>query len=60
MALEIPLRKSSLVQKSIPFMGLSIWNKLSNDLKILNTTTSFTHNYEKLVLANLSEYNPDK
>ena len=28
----------------------SIWNNLSNDLKILNTVTAFTHNYEKLVL----------
>ena len=31
-------------------MGPSIWKKLSNDLKILNTTTLFTHNYKKPVL----------
>ena len=37
MALEIPLRKSNLGQKSISLMGISIWNKLSNDLKILDT-----------------------
>ena len=30
-------------------MGSSIWNKLSNDLKILTSTSSFTHNYKKLV-----------
>ena len=30
-------------------MGSSIWNKLSNDLKILTSTTSFTDNYKKLV-----------
>ena len=42
MALEIPLRKSNLGQKSISFMGPSVWNKLSNDLKVLNTVTSFT------------------
>ena len=30
-------------------MGSSIWNKLSNDLKILTRTSSFTHNYKKLV-----------
>ena len=47
MALEIPLRKSNLGQKSISFMRPFIWNKLSNYLKILNTTTSFT-----LVLKN--------
>ena len=47
MALEIPLRESNLDEKSISFMESSIWNKLSNALKILNTATSFTHNYKK-------------
>ena len=51
MALEIPLRKSNLGQKSMSFMGPSIWKKLSNDLKILNPATSFTH--RKLVLKKL-------
>ena len=53
MALEIPLRKSNLAQKGISFMGPSIWNKLSNDLKTLNTATSFNHNYKMLVLKKL-------
>ena len=52
MASEIHLRKSNLDQKSISFMGSSIWNKSSNDLKILNTATSFTH-CKKLVLKKL-------
>ena len=43
MALEIPLDKSSLGQNSISFIGRFIWNKLSSNLKVLNTTTSFTH-----------------
>ena len=43
MALVIPLKKSNLCQKSILFVGPSIWNKL-------NTATIFTHNYKKLVL----------
>ena len=30
-------------------MGSFIWYKLSNNSKILNSTTSFTHNYKKLV-----------
>ena len=47
MALEIPLRKSNLGQKSILFMGPSVLNKLTKDLKILNTATLFTHNYYK-------------
>ena len=49
MALVIPLGKSNLGQKSILFIGPSIWHKLSNDMKILNTATSFTYNYKKLV-----------
>ena len=53
MALEIPLKKSNLIQKSISFMGPSILNKLSNDLEIVGTTASFTHNYKKLVLKKL-------
>ena len=54
MPLEIPLRKSKLGEKSILFMEPSISNKLSNELKILNTTTSFTHYDKKLVLKYLS------
>ena len=50
MALEIPLRKSNLGQKSISFMGSPILIILRNDLKILSTATSSTLNYKKLVL----------
>ena len=39
LAFEIPLRKSKLGQKSILFTGLSIWNKLGNDLKTLKAAT---------------------
>ena len=53
MALGIPLRKSNLGQKSISFMGPSISNKLRNNLKILDTAASFTHNYKNLVLKRL-------
>ena len=53
MALEMPLRKSNVVQNMILFLGLSIWKKLSDDLIILNTATSFTHNYENLPLKKL-------
>ena len=53
MASEIPLRKSTLGQKSISFTGPSLWNKLSNGLKILIIATSGTHNYKKLVLEKL-------
>ena len=53
MVLEIPLRKSNLGQKSLLFMGPYISNTLSNDLKVLNIATSFTHYYEKPVLMKL-------
>ena len=56
MALEISLRKSNLGQKSILFIGPSVWNKLSNDLKILDTVACFAHNYKKLLIKKL-EYN---
>ena len=57
MALEIDTfeKKSKLCQKSISFNGPSVLNKLNNKLKILRTTTSFTHNCKKLVLKNSSE-----
>ena len=51
--LEISLKNSKLGQRSISFIGPSIWNKLSNDLKFLNTTTSFTHKHKKLILKKL-------
>ena len=57
MVLEIPLRKSNLGQKNLLFMGPYISNKLSNDLKILNIATSFTHDYEKPVLMKLEWVN---
>ena len=50
MALEIPLWKNNLDQKSILFLGPSIWNESNNDLRVLYTANSFTHNYEKLTL----------
>ena len=53
MALEIPLRQSNLGQKSISFRGSSIWNKLRNNLTLLNTATSIIHKDKKLVLKKL-------
>ena len=43
MVLEIPLRKINLGQNIISIMGRSISNKLSNDLKILNTSFTSRH-----------------
>ena len=55
MAFEMSLRKRNVGQKSILFMGASIWNKLSNGFEFLSPTTSFTRSYKKLVLKNLSK-----
>ena len=57
MALEITLKKSHLGQYSILFTGPSIWNKLSNNLEVLNIITSFTTNHKKLVMQNFREQN---
>ena len=54
MALEVPLRKIKFGQKSILSTGPSIWNKLTSEMKVLNTVISSTHNIKKLVLKNLS------
>lgn len=53
MPFEIPLRKSNSSQKRVSFMGPSLWNKLSNEVKILNTVTLCTHNYKKVVIKKL-------
>ena len=52
MALEIPLRKSNLGQKSIS-KGSYICNEFDIDLKILNTTSLSTRNNKNLVLKKL-------
>ena len=54
MALEISLRKINLGEKSISFIGPSIWNKLNNDREILNTAISFKYNYKKPLLKKLA------
>ena len=53
MALDIPLRKTVLGQKSISFLGPKIWSKVNNNLKTLKTTASFTHALKKHILENL-------
>ena len=53
MALDIPLRKTNLGQKNLSFLGPSLWNKLSTNLKLVNTTSSFTHGYKTMILKEL-------
>ena len=53
MALDIPLRKTVLGQKSISFLGPKTWSKINNDLKTVLTTNSFNHILKKKMLKNL-------
>ena len=53
MALDIPLQKIVLGQKSISFLGPKIWFKTNNDLKKVLTTNSFTHSLKKEMLNSL-------
>ena len=43
MALDIPLRKTTIGQKSISFLGPKVWSKTNNSLKALKTAATFTH-----------------
>ena len=45
MALDIPLRKTTIGQKSISFLRPKIWSKTNNSLKAV--TTTFTHALKK-------------
>ena len=53
MALDMPLRKTTIGQKSISFLGPKIWTKTNNSLNAVKTTATFTHALKKLVLENL-------
>ena len=53
MALDLPLQKIVLGQKSISFLGPKIWFKTNNDLKKVLTTNSFTHSLKKEMLNSL-------
>ena len=53
MALDIPLRKTVLGQKSISFLGPKIRSEINNDLKAVLTINSFTHTLKKKMLNNL-------
>ena len=56
MALETGARKRTLRQKNISLMGPYTWNNVNNNLKLLSTTTSFTHNYNKIITALIKTY----
>ena len=53
MALDIPLRKTTIGQKSILFLGTKVWSKTNHSLKAVKTTATFTHALKKHVLQNM-------
>ena len=53
MALDTPLQKTVFGQKSISFLGPKTWSKISNDLKTVLSTNSFTYTLKKEMLNNL-------
>ena len=56
MALDIPLCRTIRGQKSMSFLGPKIWNKISSNIKIAATTSSFTHRLKKGILSKLQEW----
>ena len=56
MALDIPLFRTNKGQKSMPFLGPKIWNKVSSNIKTAATTSSFTHRLKKEILSKLQEW----
>ena len=42
MALDIPLQKTTIGQKSISFLGPKVWSKTNNSFKAVKTTATFT------------------
>ena len=55
MALDIPLRKTNIGQKSLSFLGPKIWTRIKASLKSVGTTVSFTHGLKKEILKDLQK-----
>ena len=53
MALDIPLRKINTGQKSLSFLGLKIWFKISPSIQNARTSPSFMHAIKKNNLLHL-------
>ena len=54
-ALDIPLCRTNKGQKSMSFLGLKIWNKISSKIKTTATRSFFTHRLKKEILSKLRE-----
>ena len=55
MALDIPLCRIIIGQKSMPFLGPKIWNKVSSNIKTAETPSNFTQPLKKENFSKLQE-----
>ena len=51
--LKVPLRKTTMGQKSLSYIGLSVWNKLPSSMKRNISLNKFKHDVEKHYLQEL-------
>ena len=55
MALDIPLCRTIIGQKSMSFLVPKIWNKISLNIKTTATTSPFMHCLKKEIIGKLQE-----
>ena len=53
MALDIPLRKTTIGQKSISILGTKMWSKTNNSVYAVKTAATFTHTLKTHMPENL-------
>ena len=55
MVLDMPLCRTNKGQKSMSFLGLKIWKKVSSNIKTAASTSFFTNRLKKEILSKLKE-----
>ena len=51
--LKVPFRKTTMGQKSLSYIGPSVWNKLPSSVKRKNSLNKFKHDVKKHYLREL-------
>ena len=51
--LKVPIRKTTMGQKSLSYIGPSVWNKLSSSMKRNISLNKFKHDVKKRYLREL-------
>ena len=55
--LDLPLRQSSLGQKTISYLGPKTWNNLAAEIKLQRSVNTFKHNIKRLFFDKLKKQN---